>query len=95
MSKSLIDLERKVDQVMDDTIRAFSGRTFSSEDIELIKWTKNKYPQLSRNKLVKTICEFLEWKTLNGKAKVPQCKEFLEIIEQESILTLPPKWVKC
>lgn len=43
----MIDLERQVEQVMDDTIRVFSGRSFSSEDIEFIKWTKNKYPKLS------------------------------------------------
>lgn len=76
---------------MDNTIRVFSGRTFSSEDIELIKWTRNKYPKLSRSEFAKTICEFLDWNTQAGKAKLPQCLEFLEILESEGILTLPEK----
>lgn len=87
----MLDLERKVDQVMDNTIRVFSGRTFSSEDIELIKWTRNKYPQLTRSEFAKTICEFLEWTTLAGKAKQPQCIEFLEMLEGEGVLSLPQK----
>jgi len=76
---------------MDNTIRVFSGRTFSSEDIELIKWTRNKYPKLTRREFAKTICEFLEWTTPAGKAKEPQCIEFLEMLELEGVLTLPPK----
>jgi Domain of unknown function (DUF4338) len=87
----MIDLERKVEQVMDNTIRVFSGRTFSSEDIELIKWTRKKYPKLSRSEFAKTICEFLEWTTFSGKAKEIQCKEFLEILESEGVLSLPEK----
>ena len=87
----MLDLERKVEQVMDNTIRVFSGRTFSSEEINLIKWTRNKYPKLSRSEFVKTICEFLEWKTPAGKYKVPQCGAFLEQLEQEGLLVLPPK----
>lgn len=90
----MLDLERKVDRVMDNTIRVFSGRTFSSEDIELIKWTRNKYPKLCRSEFAKTICEFLEWTTPAGKAKEPQCKEFLEMLEKEGVLTLPPKSIK-
>jgi hypothetical protein len=76
---------------MDDTIRVFSGRTFSSEDIELIKWTKNKYPKLSRVELAKTLCEFWEWTTPAGLPKRVQCVAFLEKLELEGIITLPPK----
>jgi hypothetical protein len=84
----------KGNQVMDNTIRVFSGRTFSSEEIELIIWTRKKYPQLSHNELAKTICEFLEWKTPAGRDKVPQCREFLEILETEGLLNLPPKTIQ-
>jgi len=90
----MIDLERKVEQVMDNTIRVFSGRTFSSEDIELIRWTKNKYPKLSRIELAKTLCEFWEWTTPAGLPKRVQCVAFLEELESEGIITLPPKRAK-
>ncbi|WP_263487228.1 hypothetical protein [Clostridium estertheticum] len=36
---------------MDNIIMASSGRNFTSEDIELIKWTRNKYSHLSRREL--------------------------------------------
>ncbi|MBC7961267.1 MAG: hypothetical protein H7X94_15520 [Vallitaleaceae bacterium] len=76
---------------MDNTIRVFSGRTFSSEDIELIRWTKNKYPKLSRIELARTLCEFWEWTTPSGLPKRIQCVAFLETLESEGIITLPPK----
>jgi len=74
---------------MSDTIREFSGRTFSSEEIELIKWTRKTYPKLSRIELAKTICEFIGWTTPAGVAKRRQCVKFLEQLETEGLLQLP------
>lgn len=68
----------------------YSGRNFTAEDIELIKWTRNKYPQLSRTELTRTICEFLEWTTPAGRAKTPQCRAFLEGLEESGLIELPP-----
>lgn len=85
----MLDLERKVEQVMSDTIREFSGRTFSSEEIKLIKWTRATYPKLSRSELAETICEFIGWTTPAGVAKRVQCVKFLEKLETEGILQLP------
>ena len=76
--------------VMDNTIKVFSGRRFSSEDIELIKWTRKKYPQLSRKELASTVCEFLDWKTPAGRVKSKQCADFLVELEEEGIIKLPP-----
>lgn len=75
---------------MDKTIMVYSGRNFTSEDIELIKWTRKKYPQLSRTELTRTICEFLEWTTPAGRAKTPQCRAFLEGLEESGLIELPP-----
>lgn len=74
---------------MDETIRTFSGREFSSEDIKLIKWVIGKYPKLSVTELASTICEFLEWTTPAGRAKRIQCVRFLEQLEKEGVLKLP------
>lgn len=68
----------------------FSGRNFTSEDIELIKWTRKKYPQLSRDELTGTVCEFLGWNTPAGRPKTRQCRTFLEKLEAEGIIELPP-----
>lgn len=71
-------------------IRTFSGREFTLEDIEHIKWTRETYPGLSRSELAGTVCEIIGWTTPAGKAKLQQCKAFLEEIEQEGVITLPP-----
>lgn len=75
---------------MDDTIRVFSGRTISPEDIELIKWARKTYPKLPRYELAGTVCELLEWNTSSGWAKKKQCMECLEALEAEGIIQLPP-----
>jgi hypothetical protein len=79
---------------MGNIIMIFSGRNFTSEDIELIKWTRKKYSHLSRKELAATICEFLSWTTPAGRAKTPQCVAFLEKLEQSGIIELPPVVVK-
>lgn len=75
---------------MDKTVMVYSGRNFTSEDIDLIKWTRKRYPQLSRTELARTICEFLGWTTPAGRAKSSQCTDFLEKLEGEGLIELPP-----
>jgi len=74
---------------MENNIIAFSGRNFTSEDIELIKWTRKKYPQLSRCELASTVCEFLGWTTPAGASKRLQCTAFLEKLEEAGVIELP------
>jgi hypothetical protein len=75
---------------MNDIIREYCGRGFTSEDIELIKWTRKKYPKLSRTELAATVCEFLGWTTPAGRAKKAQCIPFLKKLEEEGLIELPP-----
>jgi len=74
---------------MDDTIRVFSGRTFSPEDIELIKWARKTYPKLPRHEFASTVCELLGWTTPAGRAKWHPCLAFLEQLEAEGLIQLP------
>lgn len=78
---------------MDNTIRVFSGRAFSLEDINLIQWVRKAYPKLSRSELAATVCELLNWTTPAGKPKCKQCKEFMEQLESEHIIELPAKQI--
>jgi len=66
-----------------------SARSFTKEDIELIRWTRAQYPNLSQKELVATICEILEWTTDAGAPKKEPCLKFLKKLEAEGILTLP------
>lgn len=75
---------------MDNIIIEFLGRKFTSEEIELIKWTRKKYSHLSRSELAGTVCEFLSWTTPAGRAKIPQCVAFLVKLEESGIIELPP-----
>ena len=75
---------------MDETIMVYSGRNFTSEEIELIQWTRKRYPQLSRTELAQTLCEFLGWTTPAGRAKRAQCASFLETLEEAGLIKLPP-----
>ena len=74
---------------MDKTIIVCSGRSFTTEEIDLIKWTRKKYPQLSRQELAATVCEFLGWTTPAGRAKTPQCKLLLKTLEEAGHIELP------
>lgn len=75
---------------MNDTTRVFAGREFSIEDIELIKWTRRTYSGLSRTELANTICENLNWVNDAGRPKTKPCKKFLEELESEGAIELPP-----
>lgn len=75
---------------MDKIIMVYSGRNFTSEEIELIQWTRKRYPQLSRKELASTVCEFLAWTTPAGKGKTLQCTSFLETLEEAGLIKLPP-----
>ena len=75
---------------MDKTIMVYSGRNFTSEEIELIQWTRKKYSQLSRRELAATVCEFLGWTTPAGRSKIPQCTSFLKSLEDAGLIELPP-----
>jgi len=79
---------------LDDTIRVFSGRTFCSEDIELIQWLSKTYPKLSRRELAATVCELLNWTTPAGMPKVQQCTAFMSELESENIIQLPVKQMR-
>lgn len=79
---------------MDDTIRVFSGRAFSPEDIEMIKWARKAYPRLPRHELAATVCELLNWNTPSGRAKRIQCVEFLNLLEEEGVIQLPPAQIR-
>ena len=75
---------------MDKTIMVYSGRNFTSEEIELIQWTRKKYSQLSRRELAATVCEFLGWTTPAGRSKIPQCTSLLKTLEEAGLIELPP-----
>jgi len=78
-----------VKEIVKTSIREFSGRAFSLEEIEQIKWMRRTYNQLSTKELASTICETIEWFTPSGMPKYMQCVELLRQLADEGEITLP------
>ena len=76
---------------MDNVIWEFSGRSFTEEEIGLIKEIVRMYPGLSVTELAKTVCENIGWVTDAGRCKTVVCIRFLEIMGVEGLIQLPEK----
>ena len=70
--------------------RKFFGREITEEEIETIQWILGTYKSFTRNELMLTICEALEWtRPEDGNPKVWQCRICLESLEEEGLISLP------
>ena len=66
------------------------SRRLTAEDVELIRWTVERFGTLSRAELARTLCENLSWTAPNGRLKVEACTGLLERLAAAGVLTLPP-----
>ena len=66
-----------------------SGRSFSPDEMALIRQTVKTFPNLSLKELSKTLCELLEWKRPSGKLKHEECRTFLERLQADGLVVLP------
>jgi hypothetical protein len=73
---------------MGKSVREFSGRTISSEDIETIKWVRRSYPKLSLTEFAGTVCEMLGWNTPAGTAKTSQCVACLRALRADGAIDM-------
>jgi hypothetical protein len=69
----------------------FSGRQFSAQEVSLIQEVVATCAGISRLELAHTVCELLEWKRPGGGLKARECRDLLEHLESEGVLTLPGK----
>src|SRR2546428_3870476 len=67
----------------------FCGRTFSAPELELMRQTAAEFAALGVTEIARTVCELLEWKRPNGKLKNHECRQLLERLQPEGVLTLP------
>ncbi|MBC8509664.1 MAG: DUF4338 domain-containing protein [Chloroflexi bacterium] len=71
--------------------QSFYGRKFTEEEVSLIKEIVGTCTGISRTELAYTVCELLGWKRAGGGLKGPECRDLLELLEKQGILTLPAK----
>ena len=71
--------------------QSFCGREFTAEEVSLIQEVVETCAGISRLELAHTVCELLEWKRPGGGLKARECRDLLERLESEGVLTLPEK----
>jgi hypothetical protein len=71
--------------------QSFCGREFTAEEVSLIREVIETCAGLSRLELAHTVCELLEWKRPGGGLKARECRDFLERLDSQGVLTLPDK----
>lgn len=67
----------------------FCGRTFTAQEVDLMRVVAHDYAGLGVTEIARTICELLEWKRRNGGLKNHECRQLLERLEAEGRLKLP------
>lgn len=72
----------------------FSGRRFTRTQLARVQETVERFPQLSRTELARTLCEHLSWTTPNGKYKIESCLTLLAALEAHGVVTPPAKQVR-
>jgi hypothetical protein len=73
---------------MPDSV-TYCGRTFSSRELELMRQIAAQFSALGVTEIARTVCELLEWKRPNGGLKNHECRQLLERLAAEGVLTLP------
>ena len=67
----------------------FCGRTFSEQEVELMRVVAHDYAGLGVTEIARTVCELLEWKRPNGGLKNHECRQLLERLAADGMLRLP------
>ena len=69
----------------------FSGRTFTAQEVGLIREVVETCAGLSRKELANTISELVGWRRPGGSPKEPECLAVLARLEAAGLVTLPAK----
>lgn len=67
----------------------YCGRTFSAQQVELMRAVSRECAGLGVTEIARTVCELLEWKRPNGGLKNHECRQLLERLQAQGVLTLP------
>ena len=65
-------------------------RLFTQADIDLIRWTVERFPRLSRSELASTVCENLSWTAPNGQLRIYACLPLLDELAAAGVIPLVP-----
>lgn len=68
-----------------------AGRTFSAQELELVRQLLVNHPHLSRHELAATMCELLDWRRPSGRLKTREGRDLLQQLAEREALRLPDK----
>ncbi|MGB0808151.1 MAG: Druantia anti-phage system protein DruA [bacterium] len=68
----------------------YSGREFTSSELEHIRSLIADHPDLSRAALSRRVCEELNWRRPDGGLKDMRCRVVMLKMQDDGLLTLPP-----
>lgn len=67
----------------------FCGRKFTVQEVELMRVVARDYAGLGVTEIARTLCELLQWTRPNGSLKNHECRQLLERLMADGVLTLP------
>ena len=67
----------------------FCGRTFSADEIGMMRRIAADCSALGTTEIARTVCELLDWKRPTGHLKNHECRQLLEHLAAEGKLQLP------
>lgn len=73
------------------SLPSFYGRPLSPAELALIQGIAKEFSALGRTEISNTVCELLQWVRPTGKLKTVECRAFLESLEDDGLLRLPPR----
>lgn len=68
----------------------YCGRTFSQEQIEMIRALIAEHPELNRARLSRLVCERLLWRGPDGRLKQMSCRVAMLRMAADALIELPP-----
>lgn len=67
----------------------FCGQTVTATQLQLVTECVARYPNLSRQALADTLCEWFDWRRANGNLKSRECRDFLQQLHECAVIELP------
>ena len=72
----------------------FLGQTFGADIIARIRTTLSAGIETTRSGLSRRLCEWLDWRSVNGKLREIDARKALLALEREGLIELPPAQVE-
>lgn len=69
----------------------FCGKPVSEKQIQEIIELTEMFSSLSRTELAATVCELFSWNRPNGKLKTVECRQFLDRLNENGVISLPER----